>query len=388
MKTTKNLLCLLFLFLCLGHTFLAGQEKPENEKKIKKLLELLQNKDPQIRLAAAEKLAQMEIQTLRAIPILIKGLQDDNWRVHDFCFFALAKSGKTAVPFLCEALHHKDKKIKCSAAGILGQIAGISRKEGDAIPAIPILIKIAEEDEDITHVKSSAIWALGRIGPNAQEAIPVLLNLFRDEKLRFYYAEPPFLSLWLPKVRMPAPSVLGKYIINALGDMNAIVVLTYLLRDPDENIVIWTLDTIGYPKNASAAPVLIDILQRRQNSRIKLEIIKKVIITLGYIGKETTVAVPYLIQILHDQDPSVREQAAWALGCIGPKAVVAVPYLLQALHDPVSSVREQVAFAFGGIGKEAAVAIPYLIKALPNESPQVQKAIRNSIGLIQGEQEK
>jgi HEAT repeat protein len=385
MKTTRNLLCLLFLFLCLGHAFLTGQEKPENEKEIKKLLELLQNKDPQIRLAAAEKLVDMEVQTTWAFPVLIKALQDNNWKVRCFCFKTLRKSGKKAVPFLCEALHHKDKNIKSFSAGILGQIGAIGRIEADAQPAIPALIKIAEGDEDITHVKSSAIWALGLIGPDAREAIPTLLNLLRNEKLKSYPAEPPFLFFLLTHVQMPKPPVFGKYIINALGDMNAITVLAYLLHDLDENIVLWTLDTIGNTGNAAQAiPALIDMLQQTQNSRIKLE----TIITLGKRCSESAPAIPVLINASQNADADVRREAVVALGNIGTKAAVSIPYLVKLLNHQDPSTRRHAARSLGCIGKEATIAIPKLTKMLPNESDQVQDVIREAIRAIQQQQEK
>ncbi|HET6884208.1 MAG TPA: HEAT repeat domain-containing protein [Pirellulales bacterium] len=75
-------------------------------------------------------------------------------------------------------------------------------------------------------------------------------------------------------------------------------------------------------------------------------------------------AVPALIDILHDDDPSIRAQAARALARMGPKAAPAVSELIVVLNDPDSEVRRGAARALGQIGPDAEDAVPALIKAL------------------------
>jgi hypothetical protein len=68
--------------------------------------------------------------------------------------------------------------------------------------------------------------------------------------------------------------------------------------------------------------------------------------SVRYMGLRADVeAVPVLIDLLRDEDGSVRGLAAQALGEYGLEAVPAVPSLHQLLHDHEASVREHAASA-------------------------------------------
>ena len=96
----------------------------------------------------------------------------------------------------------------------------------------------------------------------------------------------------------------------------------------------------------SAIPYLIDALEDGQT-----EVCFYAAMALGGVGPLASEAVPYLIQVLKDQD--VRAIAAWALGQIGPNAEDAVPDLIEALGDSKFIIRNVSAEALGRIGPNA-----------------------------------
>jgi HEAT repeat protein len=91
------------------------------------------------------------------------------------------------------------------------------------------------------------------------------------------------------------------------------------------------------------------------------------------LAKTSPPAVPAMINVLNDRDPSgnLRGYAAYILGKIGPGAQVAVPALIHALlQDPQPDVRSLVARSLAEIGPGAQAALPALIRALRGEAPR------------------
>ncbi len=61
---------------------------------------------------------------------------------------------------------------------------------------------------------------------------------------------------------------------------------------------------------------------------------------LGRMGAEARVAVPTLLELLHDECAQNRKQAAWTLGNIGQGAAEAISALLVAVRDSDEGVRQ------------------------------------------------
>jgi hypothetical protein len=76
-------------------------------------------------------------------------------------------------------------------------------------------------------------------------------------------------------------------------------------------------------------------------------------------------AVPDLIELLHDSNPTVRMVAGRALREIGPDAADATPALIgAATNDQQPQVRLTAALALVEIGRDAQPAVPVLVDAL------------------------
>jgi HEAT repeat protein len=74
------------------------------------------------------------------------------------------------VAALCGALNDPDDEVRSIAEGALGD-AGQKAKA-----AVPSLIKCISGGTDI-----NGVWALGRIGPDAKDALPILESKMRQE---------------------------------------------------------------------------------------------------------------------------------------------------------------------------------------------------------------
>jgi HEAT repeat protein len=89
-------------------------------------------------------------------------------------------------------------------------------------------------------------------------------------------------------------------------------------------------------------------------------------------------AVPLLIKVLKDADPSQRETAAQAMGKIGRKE--ALPALIEALRDPHPAVRRQAAWAVGMIADESELVRDSLMSLLFDTDAAVREAASLALG--------
>lgn len=85
-------------------------------------------------------------------------------------------------------------------------------------------------------------------------------------------------------------------------------------------------------------------------------------------NKDREEAIPILIKLLYDDEPSVRCRAAWALGKIG--SLKAMNELLELINDQNKDVRKSIIRALGDI--QAFDAIPEIVKALEDEDWEVR----------------
>jgi HEAT repeat protein len=129
--------------------------------------------------------------------------------------------------------------------------------------------------------------------------------------------------------------------LGALGNHNAVPLLTRTLRDTEAPVRRNGAWALGALDGSEAVPALIEALKDTDAG-----VREQVAWALGAIDDHR--AVDGLVGALNDSVAGVRRQAAWALGAIGDKR--AVTGLMKSLKDPDAGVRKQAAWALGAIG--------------------------------------
>jgi hypothetical protein len=144
------------------------------------------------------------------------------------------------------------------------------------------LLSHLKNDDAVGPIVRTAICsALERIGPNAEIAVPALIDRAKRDP-------------W-PNVNARAAAALGRIGASASGSI----------------------------------PTLVVLVQRKEDDLIKCEAIT----ALGRIGPAAAQAVPALIDAARSGDHAMRLSAIVALGQIGPAAAAALPALMDMLND-------------------------------------------------------
>jgi len=220
---------------------------------------------------------------------------------------------------------------------------------------------LSNEDSD---VRKRAAWAVGRMGSDAKNLIPQLLQLFRDEN---------------SDVRKAAAWAVGQMESEA---KDLIPQLLQLFRDEDSRLSSTAAIAVG--NLGSEVKELISQLQqlfRDENSDVR----EAAAIAVGDMGSEAKELIPQLLQLLRDEDSDVREAAAEAVGDMGSEAKELIPQLLQLLKDENWIVRDEAADAVGEMVSEAKELIPQLLQLLKDENSDVREAAADAVGNLGSE---
>jgi HEAT repeat protein len=266
---------------------------------------------------------------------------------------AVRQIGTNAIPTLLRMLRAKDSPLKDKLVA-LAQRQHIIKIEytpaeqwngaapfafgvlgAKAQSAVPALIEIANRNISFDS-QSSAIMALGFIGPSAKEAVPSL---------------PGWATNANAEVR--EISIIGLGEIGAEPD-RVVPALIHALHDPDAEVqgkAAWALGKLR-PDAKVAVPALVEFLKdtRADEQADRLRAIE----ALGFIGPSAKEAVPSLLEWATNADPNVRHYAIEALGEIHAELGRVVPVLIRALQDPEPWVRPYATNALKAIDPEAA----------------------------------
>jgi len=249
------------------------------------------------------------------IPQLINALHDENIEVRARAIDALTGIGTGAEDSILPLL---DILQDQSQPPDLRRSAILAVRSIYAGPAIEELNKALRDPDRV--VRSTAAGALGSVREKARKAVPILMDLVKND---------PF-----SEVRASAAEVLGKI-------------------DPANKEVWNTLNEA----------------LRDRSWRVR----RSAADTFAEIGVVSTVALPNLLLALENQNYTLQTSAATTLGVLGPAAKSAIPELKNALvknNNPF--VRAQAALAIGNIGSDDPTIFEALIVSMENDDAIVR----------------
>jgi HEAT repeat protein len=339
------------------------------------LLEALKDKDPSIRLQAAQALVQLG-QAKAALPVVQELLKAPQPAIRLEAGLLLKQMGPAR---FAAQLKDADPSARLQAAQALWQMGGAEAKS-----AIPVLVELLKSPRPELRFRAALILT-GRSVPEAKTAVGVLIEGLKDPHARVrLQAAQRFLQIGAPEARDVAPTLVD------------------LLRHHQRELGFQPAMLLGQMRPAdlrSAAPALLEGLNDR-NPGIRFQSA----LVLARIGRaETEAAIPVLINLLGaDKNPprqpeqtpaprayaegstSFRLQAAQALMKLGPEAKAAIPPLVKLLDDPQAALF--AALALRQIGPEAVQPVletwskqdsfnrPGVIRALAQFGPKAKPA--------------
>jgi HEAT repeat protein len=272
------------------------------------LVEALRDESAEVRAAAARALARFGPDLDRETPTLLAMLGHDETNVRKACDEALeaAWPNPALVSTLIESLASRDRTVRFHAAQLLGRIGP------EASDAIPALIAALKEPSGSTYADPArgAARALGLMGPRP-EAIAALVEMIAPEKVdRVLEA--------MHEAVKPGPPKAGR--------------VTWVDESYRLLSAIQGLGDIG-PPAVAATPAVIAAYDKVLRAR--LLIAEEIPAALGRIAPNSAAApdaVTVLLRALDSNDSSYYLGAIEALGHFGADASAAIPKL-RAIRD-------------------------------------------------------
>jgi len=217
-------------------------------------------------------------------------------------------------------------------------------------------------DQDVRS-RWYATYALGQIGPGATEAVGALMRILENRHGHEY-------------VRGSAAWALGRILERRKAEGGR--------RNGEEGR---GKSPISPPPSAfvtEAVAVLIEALESKHMS-----VRRNAPEALGNIAQAATAAVPGLVQVLDDEDPTVGASAAMALWKID-RHRKAIPALLRMLRQDGGHAAYEAAVALGRLyeppcpqgGPEADSVVPALVASFRRADADVHRAAARSLGQI------
>jgi hypothetical protein len=205
---------------------------------------------------------------------------------------------------------------------------------------VPELLTVLRTSKDLNE-KEHALIAIDHLRPPPEMVLNALAEYLNQGEL----AETAALVL-----ARQGPAAIGPLISSRTNRIEAVrEAIAWHLADfhPDEHgelrisvngdVRVWR----NFKSHAAMiSPALMELL-KDEDPTVRF----RAALSLGDVGGDGAVIVPALVKCLKDKERTVRGDAVAALGKLGKAAQVAFPALTECLHDPDETVRREAAFA-------------------------------------------
>jgi HEAT repeat protein len=205
-----------------------------------------------------------------------------------------------------------------------------------------------------------AIWLLGKIGPDAKEAVPELMKFLDHKELR--------------EDAVDALCSIGPAAKDAIPAIRR-ALLDALSPEPTGGTVMEAILNQLHKLGPDAVPMLVDLVGSG-SPRGRVYGLSE----LGKLGTAAKEAAPRVAEFLTDDDLEVRREAAVAL-CRIEKNQKAVAVLAALLTEP-TYLAHPAAEALEEAGPDARAALPALKAALLHKDANVRNAALRAINKI------
>jgi HEAT repeat protein len=290
----------------------ASQSEEELESLIEDLIKKLRADDRSVRVKAAHALGDLGARAKSAIPALLDNLGNDDDGVGNSAAVALAHIGNEATPRLILTLDLGNARERAKAAYALGYRVGGVKPSPDAVPALTEALK-----DDDAHVRMEAVHALA--GIRDKTTIPALLALLKREQDA--------------DVRADVAGAFGSFGSEA---EEAVPILIQVVVGGEvllQNSAANSLSHIGQ----ASVPALIEVLNDAGNGVAARE---SALMALRIMTERLEAAVPALVMAMADKEATIRRGAIDVLAVMGRRATMAVPWLILVTElDEEASVR-------------------------------------------------
>ena len=284
------------------------------------------------------------------VPALIKYFEDPNLRFG--ASKAIASLGPNAVPHLIDGLQSDQQDSRIWSAYTLGRIGP------SAMAAAPVLAELLPSS-DVT-LKRVVARSLGQIQADGSPIVTALAKMTTDDDVRVRQRA----VVSLGQIGPAAHAAAGQ-LVDALQDQRV------------RASALQSLCQIG----TDAIPSLTNALN---DDRVRLEVAEALRCIDLETAKHLGVGQPGIADLaalelsLHNQEKDLpaRASAARQLGSLG---IEAAPILIAAFEDSHRDVTAAVAAAFAEIGPSA---VPMLRESLQHPSPRVRVTALNALAAI------
>lgn len=321
------------------------------------LAELVNDEHLEIRLRAIDELAKLEFEAYRFLPNLMDAVGDANREVRLYAAVAAGHVGgrsQELVPLLTDAL--REPAIAEQAASAL---MNFGPRASAAVPAL-----LAATESDKYHLRTNAFMALAAIGPDAEPAIPKLIQMVQDRDTDGHYLGVLAITV-LGEIGPPAGAA-APHLIESLQPHG---------RLPAVTSVPLALAKIA-PESPETLAVLVESLNyhpakkvdKVHGANMRLSAAKGLML----LGPQAAAAQSELRVALSDEDLHVRCHAAHALLQIDPndpEHVRAWNAALDELQSLISQGRYDAIWCAGALGPDAASLVPTLAAQLSHPQP-------------------
>jgi len=283
----------------------------------------------------------------------------------------LGGRAKLALPALIKALDDEDKQVWSSAVTAIAAIGP------DAKEAIPVLIadldtsgRRGRRQRDGRQIVMRSAYALSRLGP---EAIPPLVEALRKEDAGLRIGAAHALGPFGAEARAAIPLLINNladgrdpvseesaHALSQIGP-EAGPALVAALGDGDARRRAGAAAALGQmlPPFRDGGPAVEQALGQEKDGPVRVALLA----ALSKVGVEPTRSLALLLPVVVGDDEPARHAALNAL--LGQRALrlPAMPKLAAMLQHGNPAVRERAARALGRFGPDAVPVLPALIEA-------------------------